>query len=443
MSVSSIIIQQCAIIEEQKSSITIQTLKECLDTIVAEMNKRNLINDANTIIKVLTLINKHNTKLCSELGIVDHQLFIILRDYYLDILRRWRNGQILDKVSNKAFLNISLSFTGICSYITDENVATLKKLLIYKPLADEITGCLTDIATNGKYVGDSQIKCVDLMMRAIYQIFQGRVEIQNDPVLVSILDAIVKCLCSSSLVNILRRITDLKELDEAETLLLDTCTDYFSWYSGDRRDEFCYTIRTALLSPFTQWLLNHVSSFREWDKISFNAVKKLGNILLDFDMHHDVKHTKEIYDDCFKIIDCFISILFSLSTTLNDNFCINYAGIFLLQLYLLTLDQNILSYIKAQDFSMTLIELANANNEYIQFNAYRILASILTEQDIKTLANPSKIASVFLTFLNSVIDDSSKILRLRNILRSLKSNGIVYNKIFHHIVFFHCRSCST
>jgi hypothetical protein len=423
MSASMTIDQQCAFIEEQGVSITTNQLKGSLDAIVIELNKNNLTKNVSTIKQILASIHIDNVKSYGEPGIVDHQLFIIVRDCYLDILHRWREGQVLDKLSFEVFLKISILFDCLCVHVTDANVNRFKELLIHKPLIDELGECLTEIATNGKHLQDPQINAVDFMIRAIYRIFQARVQIQNDPLLKPLLNAIVKCVCSSFFADIFKQITELKELNEAQTLLLDTCTDYFSWYGGNRRDEFCIVIRTALLSPFTQWLLNHVSSFRQWSKVTINAVKKLGNIILDFDMQQEMICSKEVYDDCCKIIDSFVSILSSLSNSTTDESNTDLTGIVMLQLYLLTLDQNLLSYIKNQQLAPILLKLVNVVNEYVQFNAYRILASILTEQDIKVLANPSTIANVFLTFLTNVIDDSSKILRLRSLLRGLKSKA--------------------
>jgi hypothetical protein len=79
------------------------------------------------------------------------------------------------------------------------------------------------------------------------------------------------------------------------------------------------------------------------------------------------------------------------------------------------------TYIKNKHIVPLLLKLANLEDETVQFHVYRILAAILTEEDIKTLTNSSKIANVFLKFLANLIDDSSRTPRFYNLLRSLKS----------------------
>ncbi|CAF1025283.1 unnamed protein product [Rotaria sp. Silwood1] len=190
----------------------------------------------------------------------------------------------------------------------------------------------------------------------------------------------------------------------------------------NRRHEIFSIIRTILLKPFTQWLQQHASSFRQWNRITKSSFDKLGGIIFDFGLHNEKIIGKDTYDDCCKIIDCYILILSTLSNNINaiDESTIDLIGICMFHLYALTLEQSLLDYIKNQQLSSILLRLIDIDNEEAQFNAYRILASIMTEQDIKMLANPGKISKVFITFLTDVIDNTRKIRRLRNLLRCLK-----------------------
>lgn len=426
MSGSTIIDQQCTFIEKQGILITTNQLKKSLDAIVIELSKQKLTNNVTIIKQILASMHINGVKSYGECGIVDHQLFIILRDLYLDILRQWRHGPTLDKLSYDVLLKISVSFDFICTCISDTNVNLFKGLLIYKPLVDELSMCLTEIAVDGKHLEDPQINAMDYMIRAIHRIFQDRIQIQNDPSLAALLNAILKCLCSPFFINIFKQITECKELNEAQTLLLSTCLDCFSWYGGEYREKFLSVMRTALLSSFTQWLLAHASTFRQWSMITIKAMKKLGDIILDFDVEHGVQCSEEVYDDCCKVIDSFVFILSSLSNETTSESNIALIRTVVMQLYLLTLNPTILSYIKSQKLPPILLKLSNIANEWIRFNVYRILALILTERDIKELANPSMIAKVFVAFLTTLIDDSAKFLRRRSLLRCLKSKTFFF-----------------
>jgi hypothetical protein len=57
----------------------------------------------------------------------------------------------------------------------------------------------------------------------------------------------------------------------------------------------------------------------------------------------------------------------------------------------------------------------------IQFNVYRILAAIMTEEDIKKLDDPGAIAKVFLDQLREKKDIPEWETRLKNLLTTLKS----------------------
>ncbi|CAF1441837.1 unnamed protein product, partial [Rotaria sordida] len=308
-------------------------------------------------------------------------------------------------------------------HITETNINSFKQLLIHQSLIDELTGCLIEIATNGKYLQDVQINAVDSTIKAINKLSRRRLDIQNNPLFELLLNGTVQCVCSPFFVNIFKQVTELIELNDTQELLLNTCTDYIVCYEGNRRHEIFSIVRTILLKPFTQWLQQHTSSFRQWNRITKNSFDKLGGIIFDFGSHNEKIIGKEIYDDCCKAIDCYIVILSTLSNNINtiDESTVDLIGICMFHLYALTLEQSLHDYIKSQQLSSILLRLINIDNEETQFNAYRILASIMTEQDIKMLANPSKIANVFITFLIDVIDNTRKIRRLRNLLHCLKS----------------------
>ncbi|CAF3146939.1 unnamed protein product [Rotaria sp. Silwood2] len=170
------------------------------------------------------------------------------------------------------------------------------------------------------------------------------------------------CFCSPFFFNIFKQITELNDLNEAQTFLVNTCTDYIAWYEDNRRHHDIYSVvRTTLLKPFTQWFQSHVSTFRQWNQLTNNVIDKQCAIMFDFGLKNDEILSGDIRDDCEKLID----------------------------------EHNLLGYIKNRQLSPILLKLIDIGNEEMQFNAYRILASIMTEQDIKMLANPSKIANVF------------------------------------------------
>jgi len=68
-----------------------------------------------------------------------------------------------------------------------------------------------------------------------------------------------------------------------------------------------------------------------------------------------------------------------------------------------------------------LLKLADVQQDETQLNAYRCLGKIMIEQDIKTMTNPTKIAKIYVKFINDTIDDPKKKTRFYSLLDSLTS----------------------
>jgi hypothetical protein len=69
----------------------------------------------------------------------------------------------------------------------------------------------------------------------------------------------------------------------------------------------------------------------------------------------------------------------------------------------------------------TLLKMTDIQQDEIQLNTFRCLGKLMTEDDIKIMSNPSKIAIIYVKFLSSAIDDPKKQERFYSLLESLKS----------------------
>jgi hypothetical protein len=106
-----------------------------------------------------------------------------------------------------------------------------------------------------------------------------------------------------------------------------------------------------------------------------------------------------------------------------DQAAVPFIRALLLIIFYFTLDTDLAIYLKSLqlvDLMTALIQTSNDDDE-IHLQAYRILAVIMAESDIKQLQNSSRIASVFIAFIGNTIDAGiSYEARLHNSLRSLK-----------------------
>jgi len=423
MEESTIIEKQCTLIKDLGKSLTTDQVKSSLDAIVVELNKVKVLTNVATIQQIITAISLRSThdRAFSNANLLDHQLFIIIRNYYLTLMCQWRAGEALDSCSGRVFSQIAILFSDLCCHATDTDTDSLKRLLIHEPLINELCTCLKEIAIDGKHLQDEHVEAIDYCLRAINHLEKGRVEIQSMTIVSTLLDSIVICVCSKHFINMFKQIAEFEKLNAVQTLLLDTCTDFISWHDAGRYNDTHIAVRTALLNTFTSWFENHLLSFRKLSKLAIKIIGQLSITLIGGNASDEEIFPTQIREGYCKMIDQLSSILNSIvESETTDEISTALTRVLTQCLYSLTMTNDLRTYIKNKHIVPLLLKLANLEDETIQFHVYRILAAILTEEDIKTLTNSSKIANVFLKFLTNLIDDSSRTPRFYNLLRSLK-----------------------
>ncbi|CAF1609717.1 unnamed protein product [Adineta ricciae] len=200
-----------------------------------------------------------------------------------------------------------------------------------------------------------------------------------------------------------------------------------AWYAGDQRQRIIERIRQAQLKWFNKWIHQYGTgqSFTIENENVFDTLTlHLLNILFRLD-HGDVITTKDIRDEFEQIAKtikhCLIEIKEVNPITLNKTTLLCVRELFQVLFYF-TLDNDLIIYLK----SLELIDLINTmmqlsdNHKEILLHAYRILAVLMSEADIKQLQNAERIASVFIEFIQSTINGGDRMKeRLHNNLRSL------------------------
>jgi hypothetical protein len=214
-------------------------------------------------------------------------------------------------------------------------------------------------------------------------------------------------------------------------IMLTGYPNTITWYQGDRRPEIIERIRRTHLKWFNQWLsVNNTGQppYVEWGKIMNHAVLHLSNLFFRIDLG-DVITTDDTRYAFQQIADTLKRIL--LTITKSNPESIDPAAIcsvqtFLLILFYFTLDSDLVIYLKGLqlvDLMNVLIRTSNNDNE-IHLQAYRILAVVMAEDDLIKLQNSSRIATVFITIIQNVIEvDARTEARLFNSLRSLKGES--------------------
>ncbi len=92
-----------------------------------------------------------------------------------------------------------------------------------------------------------------------------------------------------------------------------------------------------------------------------------------------------------------------------------------LYIYATTFLSEFCQKLKKSNTTSILLRLTKVNYDKTQFHAYRTLAVILSEHDIKQLADSAQITAVFITYLKQSMSVASRGRRLANLLFNLKS----------------------
>ncbi|CAF3298182.1 unnamed protein product [Rotaria socialis] len=410
-------------LQEHEELTMVEQVKQSFDSITRKIDEdKNLILDRQIIKEIVDLAIQSNEKHLCDSSIIDHRAFFILRDYFLNLLQRWRFGEVFDDTSYFIFESISSLFLKMSSHISNGNLSTLKELIFHETFLNEMNRFFDELSVNGKYLEDHQIKSMDNLLRTIQRLERINFDTKKD----YLFDNIVKCICSSSFIEIFLQSVNQDNEDVGHRFLLNTCTDYIYSHSTDQKHkQSLIDIRQTLLRPFTQWLIQQSSLFRFWNNRMLITLRQICFLLtLSIQLNRLILLDKDILDDYYQIIDSFVNILYSIiqsENKTNNKLSQSLIGTIIPNIYTMTLSKQLEKYIQNKHIISLILKLTDFENDEIQLNAFKILSSITTEQETKNIVYSNTIASLFIKFLNKVIDDSNQTLRFYNLLRSLKS----------------------
>jgi hypothetical protein len=220
-------------------------------------------------------------------------------------------------------------------------------------------------------------------------------------------------------------------LSNEQRILLTNYPNQIVWYEGDRRHEIIERIRRTHLKWFNHWLSEHNTGqppYVQWKSVMDNLTLHTTNLFFRIDLG-DIITSDDTRKEFQEIADTIKRILLSINQSnpvTIDQAAIPLVRTLLLILFYFTLDSDLVVYLKSLQLVHLMIDLIRISNndDEIHLQAYRILAVIMAEADIKQLQNASRIATVFITFIHDVIDGGvSYEARLHNSLRSLKGES--------------------
>jgi hypothetical protein len=295
-------------------------------------------------------------------------------------------------------------------------------------LIDELSHCLDEIATNGKHLDNPHfLSSIRHLLTAFQRFEKKQTENDGSSDTTPLLFAVVKCLCSSYTVESLTSLEHnfSQNLTERQTFLLSICPLFLHWFSGDHTPEVFLQIPRALLSSFTTWAINCQSDSIIHCSSELRDMMRHMNFALVRPIEWETANisSKEFNDDYYKLVSQWSSFLQVIIQHSSDEYNFKSIARFIVQdLYNFTLHSSVLHFMKSiPTLIPSLLKMTDIQQDETQLNVFRCLGKIMTEEDIKTMTNPSQIAMIYVKFMSSAIDDLKKKERFYSLLDSLKS----------------------
>ena len=388
-----------------------------LDDIMRELLTRN---DPKYFDEIITTLISKNVNL---ILVINHSFFVFIRNQFIENLEE-SNGNI------ELSYRISQLFCQQMTYINDKSLLSIEQFFVERNFIEYLIKSLKNISMESS---NHLIRCIANMINFARRFQEDHQDIQNNSILSGLILSIVDFVKSKEYEQIFYQLSiEQNELTSFQDLILIVCPKYINSYRAQLQEEVVSIMAQEMLSCSLRILEYFLSFIDKWNKSIISCISQL--ILLcqrcaneHFLRAYDMLHGK-ILDQIVKIIQrkSLWSLMNKELTSkqhdegeekhTNDLLC--YSALYI---YTMTFLPELREKLKEYQITPILLELTQMKDEKTQFHAYRALAAVLTDNDIKQLANPTQITNVFLLYMNKFIDNILQRQRLENLLLSLKS----------------------
>ena len=401
------------LLREKGNALSTEQINVCLKDILRDLTVAKDANNPEIFLPLLTNIIKALTPIESVNNYCDHPIIVnVLRDSFLDLLKQSSNETTEHVLAELAdFFDQRLA-----SFLTMNS--DTKQMLI-----DALVMFLAGKTSTNIFGFYGAIENpVDRSLHTLLRTLEDR---KNENRTLTWLDVLIDCVCSSTFLHTFRSLNSKEsDLTKDEELLLIGCVSRVRGYNEIETVPYLMEkIASYMLSDYAALLLEFVPPRKPTHvKVLNHFVNMLGFLAIDNNVRH------QFVDDHALFIDSLLTILqddhlwkhISDSDT-NELFkhTINY-------LFLLSLESDLLPIIKSKpNVTKCMLKLTEATDETTQFDGYRTLAIIMTEDELKRLTEPDKITTVFLKHMTYSIDFIERRRRLENLLLCLKSKYMI------------------
>lgn len=401
---TTVIVQQCNLLLNESNS-TVKTddqLNKFFEIVTNELTKTtSIITQIDVVIKIVTSLASIDKKqLCKHSQLNNHKLLLILlRDYFIKFLFNQNETITIN--------NLSMIFHQICygCNITDDII----QLFINQSLIGQICLFFNDIE---KYTNEPKlIETIDRLIKIYQRIQMFRFDLQTNENFEALCITIAKCMSSNYFINKLKALSKaVLELNPIEILLFDTCIEFMYWQSYET-NQVERTHLSIVCDSLLQTTVNLMSSSLVSEPLIRLACFLSLNLMIE---NTNLLDENTIDDNYYRLVDYSISML-------DYDISINTKRTLLSTLCHCSYPVDMIIYMRNNlVLKSILLKLCESDDAEISLNSYRILAIIMSEDDIKGLENGSKIVSLFYIYIISMIDDPIQKTAFQSLLHSLK-----------------------
>ena len=403
--------QLCDEFQKQKQPITIDQVKTFCDDIHLQLNQNKNQNNLNLLTTVVNVLQSLKKQQLDDPRILNHSLFIILRNVLVSLLDIHPNKSTMNQLAkNISGLINTMNFQFVNNY-----VEIFKRLLLDKSLIDQFSEYINKCIDNLIDISDESVELLNNLIFTYEHLIRKRSDIQENPLMTILFETVVKCFSSQHYEKMLNDIGEQTEMNIRETFLFERCSMFIYQCRTQHRRYLLNDSRKILLPLFNKRL--------PFNQVNQTVITVLGSICaLLFVRAYLMMNNETFYDQYENLLTHLIQMLRNTNQHQHHSTNIQLIQQLVEQLSnFISIEQYIGKMRELQASALFISIVENIKDEYTHFQTYRILAAILTEKDIKTLASPDKIVTIFIGKINDILNNIHHEEPLDNILIALKS----------------------
>ena len=392
---------------------TSDQVKIFCDKVMVQLNENKETNNVALLSKIVVHLNLMDKAQFNDSSVLNHSLFFLLRDTLVSFLLVEENNAATQQLC----VDISSLIIDITFKFVNLHIDIFKSLFIHKPLIDELSSRVDKCAQNITNKSDEYVKVLNNLLFTYQCLITRRIPIQDNSLMTPLMEAVTRCFVSPDYGTLLHQVGKESELNLREEFFFERCTFFLHQCRSDGRKHLLSKVRKLLLPLFNERL-----PFKQINKSEIMALGSICAVI--FIRAYDMMNSDKYRGEYKKLLRHLITMLSTSDPMVqnNDSIRIEWIAEIIEQLSNFIFTEYFVSQMRIYDLSSLLLKtIETIGDEALQFQAYRILAVLLTEKDIKTLASSAKIAKIFLKPINDIINNVHCREPLSNILIALKS----------------------